>query len=166
MPTHVTPSIAATAACLSLAVACGQGATSPGHLASPVAVLQPRYVLTHVNGSAIPYVMVNDAQDGRVRLLGDTLRFSGFGPAPIDSGSYLETRVLGVQRPGGVETVTLLTLGTRRWLLADGGTLELSGFAGAANAVGTVTMRLGNADAPSDPVTVGAGLFLYTFVPR
>jgi hypothetical protein len=133
---------------------------------TPLPVLQPRYVLAGVNGSALPFVI--SAGPPRVRLIADTLVFTGAGTPPPVSGTYVEIRVVGTTPAGGgAEVVTRTTSPARVWRRGTTyGQLLLDEFVGIASSGAQVQMQLATALFPAGSSNLFGPLGSYTFEPR
>ena len=132
---------------------------------APTPVLQPRYVLSGVNGSPVPYVVPGSSAP-RVRLIADTLLFTGAGTPPAVSGTYVEVRTVGTQQGTAAEVVTTTRSSPRTWRRGSSyAQLLLEGFEGVGSA-STVTMQLSNVLAPTTTVPVFGPMGSYSFDPR
>jgi hypothetical protein len=129
---------------------------------APTPTLRPRYVLTSVNGVALPFTISSGAT--RVRLLADTLVFTGAGTPPTETGTYVEVRTIGTTQGTGAEVVTRTTSPARPWrrgqLYAQ---LLLEEFVGLSTVGAQAQMQLGNPALSSNLFAPGGS---YTFEPR
>lgn len=133
----------------------------------PTPLLAARYVATFVNGAALPYTISGAAGGSRVRLLADTLLFTGAGTPPAASGTYVEIRVLGTTQGTGPEVVTATTSSARAWRRGTAyALLLLDDFAGLATAGAQASMYLANERSPSAPASVIGTNASFTFEPR
>jgi hypothetical protein len=132
---------------------------------TPLPVLQPRYVLAGVNGSTLPYTVPGSSAP-RVRLIADTLLFTGAATPPGESGTYVEARTVGTQQGTAAEVVTTTRSSPRVWRRGPAyAQLLLEGFEGIGSAT-TLTMQLANALAPTISVSAFGPMGSYTFDPR
>jgi hypothetical protein len=100
-----------------------RGGGAPTEPSAPIA-LAARYVLTTVNGAALPRV-VREASDGTItRVYADTLVLAPAGTAA--SGSYDEVAVLGVIRPGQVEERQVVRTSGRAYTRGEFQVVELT----------------------------------------
>lgn len=144
----------------------GEGEVISGPV-GPTPTLQPRYVLTSLNGTTLPYTIAPGVLP-RVRLLADTLVFSGAGTPPATNGTYVEVRTIGTQQQaGGPEVVSTTTSSPRRWTRGTTyALLLLEELVGVNTGPAQAQMYLGNVTAPDASVQVFGPLGSYQFTPR
>jgi hypothetical protein len=131
----------------------------------PTPVLRPRYVLTSVNGTALPFTITGGPT--RVRLLADTLVFSGAGEPPAVSGTYVEVRTIGTTQGTGAEVVTTTTSPPKSWRRGTVyAQLLLAGFLGVSDAGAEAQMQLAGAGQPATFSNLFSVRGSYTFEPR
>lgn len=133
--------------------------------ALPTPTLHQRYVLTSLNGTPLPFTIAPGPP--RVRLLADTLVFTGAGTPPARSGTYVEVRTIGTQQGSAAEVVTTTSSPARPWRRgATYAQLLLDGFVGVAEPGAEAQMQLGNASFPTQSSNLFSVRGSYTFEPR